>query len=477
MQFNLGILQRFNPNPGLRQWARSRTFAGTSKPHSLYICGFRRKNFYKLMFLLFLVVLAVALAIGIGVSKRVKRIRAQKNGVVGANGSRQGITLPGGRIFVPTTTRTIQSVTRDGDRVYTVQYEQPEGITYQLSRGSVIPATSYLPLYTYGPATFTLGRAITTVEGGSTEIEGGITSVVSPTATVTSNGNVITLGPATTVADGTTKVSGGRTLTTFTSVPYTVTNQAPSGATLSGAVPSAETLPGASLPGGASPGPPSASVKVLIYNDPGGGVIIVPADQSSSSRRVVTLSGPSTPASSRVSTTRATSSAASDSPSSPAPSPYSNSPSPSPSPSPSAPSSGGGGDNGGGGDPGTGQIFSGQATFYDPGLGSCGITNSASDLIAAIGHALFDTKATANPNNNPFCGRQIIVRPQGGFNRRSNIEIWDRDVRTSNNTHGERIAKVITRIRPFRPRATVAAATLENRYKEENHHHATEPTL
>ncbi|KAF3918957.1 hypothetical protein ABW20_dc0107671 [Dactylellina cionopaga] len=248
------LLQKFHPNSGLRQWARSRTFAGTSKPHSLYICGFRRKNFFKLMFLLFLVVFAIALAVGISVSKRVKRIRAQRNGVVGANGSRHGITLPGSRIFVPTATRTIQEVTRVGDKFYTIQYEQPEGITYALSRGSVIPGTSYLPLNSNGPATFTFGRVVTTVEGGSTQIQGGVTSVIEPTASVTSDGKAITLGASTVIVGGTTSVSGGRTITTSTNVPYTVTNSVTSGA----------------LP---------SSVKVLVYNDPGGGVIIVPAEQ------------------------------------------------------------------------------------------------------------------------------------------------------------------------------------------------------
>ncbi|KAF3921503.1 hypothetical protein ABW21_db0209575 [Orbilia brochopaga] len=194
--------------------------------------------------------------------------------------------------------------------------------------------------------------------------------------------------------------------------------------------------------------------------------------KSSYSRKVITLSASSTPISSRASATPtgAPSSAASNPPNSEAPSPSSNAPSPPPAPSPSL-SSGGGGDNGGGGDSGSGQIFSGQATFYDPGLGSCGITNSASDLIAAIGYTLFDTKATANPNNNPFCGRQIVVRPKGGFSRRSNIHVRDLDARNSTNTQGLGIAKVVTRVRPFRPRNTVAAATLES------HHNATEPTL
>ncbi|KAK6528693.1 hypothetical protein TWF694_003936 [Orbilia ellipsospora] len=374
----VGIFERFHPNSGLRQWARSRTFAGTSKPHSLYICGFRRKNFYKLMFLIFLIVLAIASVVGISVSNRVKRIRAQRNGIVGANGSRQGITLPGSKIFVPTTTRTIQEVTRIGNQLYTIQYEQPEGITYAFSKGSIIPGTSYLPLNTNGPATFTFGRIITIVEGGSTRVQDGTTSVIGPTATMTSNGEAITLGSSTTIVGASTSISGGRTLTTFTSVPYTVTN----------------------LP---SSGVPSSSVKVLIYNDPGGAL------SSSSSRKVVILSS--------ASTTSSTSSSSASSQTSTARNTENTLPSSLQSSAPTPSSESGSGGNGGS-SIGMGQTFSGDATFYDPGLGSCGITNSGSDLIAAIGHTLFDSKATANSNNNPFCGRQIAVRPKGGFSRR-----------------------------------------------------------
>ncbi|KAI5889431.1 Non-catalytic module family EXPN protein, partial [Schizophyllum commune H4-8] len=45
--------------------------------------------------------------------------------------------------------------------------------------------------------------------------------------------------------------------------------------------------------------------------------------------------------------------------------------------------------------------FSGDGTFYSAGLGACGITNSDSDMIAAI------SGATGNPNSNPICGKQI----------------------------------------------------------------------
>ncbi|OAD00420.1 hypothetical protein MUCCIDRAFT_148187, partial [Mucor lusitanicus CBS 277.49] len=50
--------------------------------------------------------------------------------------------------------------------------------------------------------------------------------------------------------------------------------------------------------------------------------------------------------------------------------------------------------------------FTGDGTFYNPGLGSCGQDNSSDDLIAALNGA--------NPNHNPICGKYINVKgPKG----------------------------------------------------------------
>jgi len=55
-----------------------------------------------------------------------------------------------------------------------------------------------------------------------------------------------------------------------------------------------------------------------------------------------------------------------------------------------------------------GPVLSGQGTFYSPGLGSCGDTNADTDFICAISHGLYDSIPNGgNPNNSPFCGRQI----------------------------------------------------------------------
>jgi len=55
-------------------------------------------------------------------------------------------------------------------------------------------------------------------------------------------------------------------------------------------------------------------------------------------------------------------------------------------------------------------VQTGQGTYYDTGLGACGITNTNSDMIAAVSWKLFDTYpgyTGGNPNNNPMCGRKI----------------------------------------------------------------------
>ncbi|KAJ2860205.1 hypothetical protein GGH94_005657 [Coemansia aciculifera] len=56
--------------------------------------------------------------------------------------------------------------------------------------------------------------------------------------------------------------------------------------------------------------------------------------------------------------------------------------------------------------------FTGDGTFFSPGLGSCGLTNSDSDLIAAIPAPQYGTNA--NPNNAEVCGKCALVKgPKG----------------------------------------------------------------
>ncbi|KAJ3991572.1 RlpA-like double-psi beta-barrel-protein domain-containing protein-containing protein [Lentinula boryana] len=61
----------------------------------------------------------------------------------------------------------------------------------------------------------------------------------------------------------------------------------------------------------------------------------------------------------------------------------------------------------------------GDGTYYDAGLGACGITNTDTDYIAAIGEDFFDQYAihmgvtSGNPNENPICNKKVIATYQG----------------------------------------------------------------
>ncbi|RPD64940.1 barwin-like endoglucanase [Lentinus tigrinus ALCF2SS1-6] len=75
-------------------------------------------------------------------------------------------------------------------------------------------------------------------------------------------------------------------------------------------------------------------------------------------------------------------------------------------------------------------------TYYGTGLGSCGITNSDTDFIAAVSHELYDNYPGydgLNPNNNPLCKRKIKATYQGksvtvqAVDRCTGCAIWDLD--------------------------------------------------
>ncbi|CAG8600171.1 9392_t:CDS:2 [Ambispora gerdemannii] len=51
--------------------------------------------------------------------------------------------------------------------------------------------------------------------------------------------------------------------------------------------------------------------------------------------------------------------------------------------------------------------FSGDATFYNPGLGACGITSTDADMIAALNAPQWGNPA--NPNASPFCGKMATI--------------------------------------------------------------------
>lgn len=59
-----------------------------------------------------------------------------------------------------------------------------------------------------------------------------------------------------------------------------------------------------------------------------------------------------------------------------------------------------------------GKKIKGEATFYQPGLGSCGIESTEKDMIAALNAPQMGS--SGNPNSNKNCGKKVKVRgPKG----------------------------------------------------------------
>ncbi|KAI9374138.1 RlpA-like double-psi beta-barrel-protein domain-containing protein-containing protein [Aspergillus egyptiacus] len=55
--------------------------------------------------------------------------------------------------------------------------------------------------------------------------------------------------------------------------------------------------------------------------------------------------------------------------------------------------------------------YTGDLTYYDPGLGSCGITSTAEEKVCAVSHVVFDAALTSsNPNENQLCGLRLRIR-------------------------------------------------------------------
>ncbi|KAH8647155.1 RlpA-like double-psi beta-barrel-protein domain-containing protein-containing protein [Xylariales sp. PMI_506] len=78
-------------------------------------------------------------------------------------------------------------------------------------------------------------------------------------------------------------------------------------------------------------------------------------------------------------------------------------------------------------------IFTGDLTYYAPGLGACGETSSSSDDICAVSHLVFDAASTgSNPNANPLCGKKIRITRDfvetGVGNRSVDVTVVDRCV-------------------------------------------------
>ncbi|KAG9293485.1 hypothetical protein G9A89_009209 [Geosiphon pyriformis] len=61
-----------------------------------------------------------------------------------------------------------------------------------------------------------------------------------------------------------------------------------------------------------------------------------------------------------------------------------------------------------------GKLHRGQGTYYNPGPGACGSTDSDSSPVVALAAPDFDPSSPAgNPNRNPLCGRSVKITYRG----------------------------------------------------------------
>lgn len=57
------------------------------------------------------------------------------------------------------------------------------------------------------------------------------------------------------------------------------------------------------------------------------------------------------------------------------------------------------------------KTYTGDLTYYNPGLGACGIDSTDNDAVVAVSHYTFDAMSVgSNPNANPLCGRKIRAK-------------------------------------------------------------------
>lgn len=70
--------------------------------------------------------------------------------------------------------------------------------------------------------------------------------------------------------------------------------------------------------------------------------------------------------------------------------------------------------------------FHGEATYFDPGMGSCGEVHGPNDMIAAISFQVMDPKNPGNPNNNPLCGKKIKCMRNGDPATETIVTVVDR---------------------------------------------------
>lgn len=77
--------------------------------------------------------------------------------------------------------------------------------------------------------------------------------------------------------------------------------------------------------------------------------------------------------------------------------------------------------------PASGKSFTGELTYFSPGMGACGHQSGEGDKMVAISQTLFDQYTPGgNPNNNPLCGATLSIKGADGAEHKATI--WDRCV-------------------------------------------------
>ena len=99
-----------------------------------------------------------------------------------------------------------------------------------------------------------------------------------------------------------------------------------------------------------------------------------------------------------------------------------------PAASSSAPASYDSGSSGSSGsNPAAGKSYTGEMTYFTPGMGACGHTSGEDEKMVAISMALFDQYTpNGNPNKNPLCGQTVSITSPDGSSHEATI--WDRCV-------------------------------------------------
>lgn len=84
--------------------------------------------------------------------------------------------------------------------------------------------------------------------------------------------------------------------------------------------------------------------------------------------------------------------------------------------------------------PSSSETFTGELTYYQPGLGACGETSTDSDFIVSLSYILFDAAGSStnnggNSNDNPLCGQTLRAtryNEEVGAERSVDLRVVDR---------------------------------------------------